>query len=68
MWGSSCCHLNDGCHYGDWYSDVYRCDDQQSVQLAEKLAANSLTEVIKEVTGLNDDALVAEIEEQVKAK
>ncbi len=43
-------------------------NDQQSVQLAEKLAANSLTEVIKEVTGLNDDALVAEIEEQVKAK
>lgn len=43
-------------------------NDQQSVQLAEKLAANSLTEVIKEVTGLNDDALVAEIEEQVQAK
>lgn len=40
--------------------------DSQSVELKEKLAASSLTDVIKEVTGLKDADLIAEIEGVVK--
>ena len=36
--------------------------DPQSVELQEKLASTDLTTVIKEVTGLSDEKLIAEIE------
>lgn len=46
---------------------AYRdAEDPQSVELQEKLQNNSLTEVIKEVTGLGDAKLLEEIETVAK--
>ncbi|MFD2728473.1 mannitol-1-phosphate 5-dehydrogenase [Enterococcus camelliae] len=48
--------------------DYFDPNDQQSVELSEKLATMPLEDVIREVTGLTNQALIKEIQQQVEAK
>lgn len=48
--------------------DYFDPNDQQSVELSEKLATMPLEDVIREVTGLTNQALMKEIQQQVEAK